>query len=287
MNEQVVPQGLKPLFTLLDKQGMNPRMCDTPVPFYDRRVPCGSPSEMGDSLPDGYMLLPHGVRGVSSRFSISVSGDSMHDAGIDDGDELDVLSTPVANDGDIVVAVVEGESTVKMFFTDQFGLRWLVPCNARYEPMLLEKFDSAYIAGRVVKVHKDAVRGSYRELSYRVSESDDYIAKPKRDDAARVRSVVQEVAPRVMQKRQWYAVYRALMDLRVWKGDAYAEFVQCVCDAVPEHEHLPSVPELRRMEVLSFARPVASWDSGRAPVTGVRFDAYLQIAQATAEAWEA
>ena len=139
MNEQVVPQGLKPLFTLLDKQGMNPRMCDTPVPFYDRRV----------------------------------------------------------------------------------------------------------------------------------------------------RSVVQEVAPRVMQKRQWYAVYRALMDLRVWKGDAYAEFVQCVCDAVPEHEHLPSVPELRRMEVLSFARPVASWDSGRAPVTGVRFDAYLQIARATTEAWEA
>ena len=45
MTEQNVPRDLRNLFALLEAQGLNPRMCDTPIPFYDRHVPCGKPQK--------------------------------------------------------------------------------------------------------------------------------------------------------------------------------------------------------------------------------------------------
>lgn len=284
MTEQNVPRDLRNLFALLEAQGLNPRMCDTPIPFYDRHVPCGKPSEMGDSVPDGYMLLPHGVRGVEARFSISVAGDSMKDAGIEDGDELDVISTPVANDGDIVVAVVEGESTVKMYFTDDFGRKWLVPRNKDFSPVPMAKYESAYIAGRVVKVHKEAQRGKYRELNYIVSQSPDYVVPVKEDRSERLKRAVRKVAPRVQQKRQWYAVYRALVDAGVIEKNSHGDFVHMVCSIVPGHAALPSKAELYRVEVDSFRHAVKDWREDYAPVTGSRFDAYVSIANAVFEA---
>lgn len=53
---------------------------------------------------------------------------------------------------------------------------------------------------------------------------------------------------------------------------------------VPDHSHLPVVGELRRMEVQSFRRCVEMWDEADSPVTGARYEAYLQLARATAEA---
>lgn len=200
---QRVPEELRELFALLDEQGWNPQLCDTPVPYYDAGVPCGSPADLPNRVPDGYMLLPRGASGAESRFSISVRGDSMVEAGIDDGDELDVVVTPVAEDGDIVVAVVEGETTVKMFFTDGYARHWLVPCNPKYQPILLEKYYDAYVAGRVVKVHKAAQRGKFRELNALVKQSPDY-ALP-----------VEESRPDVVAPgRVAHAVARAFADIK-------------------------------------------------------------------------
>ena len=280
-----VPEELREIFRLLDVQGWSPRMCDTPVPFFDGRVPCGHPASLPACLPDGYILLPHDVPGVEAYYTLSVKGDSMKEAGIDDGDQLDVLATPMASDGDIVVAVVEGESTVKMFFTDQFGRSWLVPCNTDYQPMLMDKFDSAYVAGRVVRIRKKAKRGSYRELNYLVCQSPDYVVSVTENKVERMRQAVRKVASMVKQKRQWYAVYRALADVKAFDAGCYTEFVQMLYTLLPDHSHLPVAGELRRMEVQSFRRPVAAWVKDDAPVTGARFDAYVQIAHATMEAW--
>ena len=73
------------------------------------------------------------------------------------------------------------------------------------------------------------------------------------------------------------------MDKRAVEDGAYAEFVQRVCVLVPSHSHLPQVSELRRMEVQSFRRCVELWDAEDAPVSGARFDTYLQIARTTME----
>ena len=48
--------------------------------------------------------------------------------------------------------------------------------------------------------------------------------------------------------------------------------------------HLPVVGELRRMEVQSFRRCVEMWNEADSPVTGARYEAYLQLARATAKA---
>ena len=41
-------QELQEILDLLEAQGLRPRLCDTPVPYYDNRVPCGTPNELGD-----------------------------------------------------------------------------------------------------------------------------------------------------------------------------------------------------------------------------------------------
>ena len=278
-------QELREIFQLLEAQGLRPELYDTPVPFYDGRVPCGAPNELGDVVPDGYMMLPHGLPGVESVFGISVSGDSMIGVGIEEGDRLDVLSTQVVRDGNIVVVMIDGKCMVKSFITDERGQHWLVPRNKKYRPIRLTPDKNVYILGRVVGIHKPEPQDSYRDLMREVRAEELREAEERDPSAVSVEEVVRRVAPMVMMGRQWYAVYRALVDKRGWERNDMQGFVDMVMRAVPEHAHLPSVKELNRMAVDSFARAVALWDEREAPVMGERFKAYLRIARATMAAW--
>ena len=283
--QQHIPEELRELFALLEAQGLRPELYDTPVPFYDGRVPCGAPNELGDAVPDGYMMLPHGLPGVESVFGLSVIGDSMVGAGIEDGDRLDVLSTNVVRDGNIVVAMIDGKCMVKSFITDEKGQRWLVPRNKKYRPIRLTPDNNVYILGRVVGIHKPEPQDSYRELIREVRAEELREAEERDPSDVSVEEVVRRVAPMVTMARQWYAVYRALVDKRGWERNDMQGFVDMLKRAVPEHAHLPSVKELNRMAVDSFARAVALWDEREAPVKGERFKAYLRIARTTMEAW--
>ena len=95
-------------FEQMREQGWDPQLCDTPVPYYDGRVPCGIPSDAGDIMQGDYVMMPLEVAELEPIYTLTVRGDSMKDAGIASGDELRVLATPVADDGDIVVALVDG-----------------------------------------------------------------------------------------------------------------------------------------------------------------------------------
>ena len=75
-----------------------------------------------------------------------VSGLSMRDAGILDGDIVVVERTPVADDGDIVVALIGDEATVKTFYREKDRFR-LQPENRTMEPILV---DEVAILGKVV-----------------------------------------------------------------------------------------------------------------------------------------
>lgn len=278
-------QELKEIFLLLEAQGLRPELYDTPVPFYDGRVPCGTPTELSDTVPDGYMMLPHGLPGVESVFGLSVSGDSMIGIGIEEGDRLDVLSTNVVRDGNIVVVVIDGKCMVKSFITDEKGQHWLVPRNKKYRPIRLTAKDDVRILGRVVGIHKPEPKDSYRDLIREVRAEELREAEENDTSDVPVEEVVRRVAPMVTMGRQWYAVYRALVDKRGWGKYDVEGFVEMVMRAIPEHEHLPTTKELNRMMVGSFARAVVLWDEHEAPVSGKRFKAYLRIAQATAEIW--
>jgi repressor LexA len=89
-----------------------------------------------DAIEDRQMLSLTSVFGDSDDiFALEIRGDSMIDAGIDSGDFVLCKRTPNAEDGDMVVAIVdEDTATVKRFFRDENQIR-LEPANDTYEPI--------------------------------------------------------------------------------------------------------------------------------------------------------
>jgi repressor LexA len=102
------------------------------------RVAAGNPVLAEENIED-YCDLPPSFFKPSADYFLKVQGDSMIDVGILDGDLLAVHSTPVANNGDIVVARIEDEVTVKRLHkTSQKHLVELLPENADYEPIKVD-----------------------------------------------------------------------------------------------------------------------------------------------------
>ncbi len=81
----------------------------------------------------------------NNLFALHVKGDSMVDAGIYDGDIVVVEQTPVADNGDIVVALIDDEATVKRFYKEDGHFR-LQPENDKYAPIIV---DSCTVLGKV------------------------------------------------------------------------------------------------------------------------------------------
>jgi repressor LexA len=92
-------------------------------------------------------------------FALEVVGDSMIDAGINEGDFLVVRQQPIAENGDIVVAMVGDEATVKRLFIseDQIELR---PANEKYKPIQIGPQDVLHILGKVMAV---SAKGSIKK----------------------------------------------------------------------------------------------------------------------------
>ena len=87
------------------------------------------------------------LSGVSGNnlFALHIKGDSMINAGILDGDIVVVEQTPVADNGDIVVALIGEEATVKRFFKENGHFR-LQPENDKYDPIIV---DECAILGKI------------------------------------------------------------------------------------------------------------------------------------------
>ncbi len=93
------------------------------------------------------MWMSRELTGSGVLFAIKVAGDSMINANIFDGDYVVVRQQQVADNGDIVVALIaEERATVKTFYRVD-GRVWLMPQNPSYEPM---RGDHCQIMGKVV-----------------------------------------------------------------------------------------------------------------------------------------
>ena len=95
--------------------------------------------------------LPTEIVGDSSSFLLKVRGDSMIEIGINDGDYVAVKQQPTANNGDIVVALVEDGATVKRFYKEKDHVR-LQPENSSMEPIIVK--ENVSIAGKVTAVFR-------------------------------------------------------------------------------------------------------------------------------------
>lgn len=111
------------------------------------RIAAGGPILAEQSIEDVYPL-PREIVGDGTTFMLHVTGDSMVDAAITDGDWVVVRQQPSAENGEIVAAMIDGEATVKTL-QRQGGHQWLMPHNAAYQPIL---GDEASILGKVVAV---------------------------------------------------------------------------------------------------------------------------------------
>ncbi len=111
------------------------------------RIAAGGPI-LAEQVVEDVFPLPRQVVGDGELFLLKVAGDSMIDAAICDGDWVVVRRQNVAEQGEIVAAMLDGEATVKTF-KQTGGHTWLMPQNSAYDPI---SGDEAQVLGRVVAV---------------------------------------------------------------------------------------------------------------------------------------
>lgn len=111
------------------------------------RIAAGGPILAEEAVEDVFPL-PRELVGEGSLFLLKVVGESMVDAAICDGDWVVIRQQNVADNGDIVAAMIDGEATVKTF-KRAGGQVWLMPHNPAFDPI---PGNDAVILGKVVTV---------------------------------------------------------------------------------------------------------------------------------------
>lgn len=113
------------------------------------KVTAGQPILAVENIEDTFPLPADFLRG-DDNFILTVRGESMIEAGILDGDYVVVKQQNYANNGDIVVALIEDEATVKRFYKEKDHIR-LQPENSLMEPILVQQVT---ILGKVTGVFR-------------------------------------------------------------------------------------------------------------------------------------
>jgi repressor LexA len=149
------PGKTRAMEVLIDLPGFaveNPADVQTPVgdaalvPLVGR-IAAGVPIT-ADQQVEEIFPLPRQLVGKGELFMLRVSGESMIDAAICDGDWVVVRAQHTAENGEIVAAMLDGEATVKTF-RQRDGHTWLLPRNSAFEPI---PGDDAVVLGKVVAV---------------------------------------------------------------------------------------------------------------------------------------
>lgn len=116
-------------------------------------VSCGPMTFAEQNITD-YFQLPASMLGNGEFFMLRASGDSMINAGIDSGDLVIIKRQSTANEGDIVVALLDDETTLKRFYKDVKNQRFILhPENDELEDIIVE--GNLIVQGVAVKVIKD------------------------------------------------------------------------------------------------------------------------------------
>ena len=118
-------------------------------------ISCGSPTYQEEHIME-YLRLPVSVFGKGEKYIITASGDSMIGAGITEGDYLVIRKQVTASEGDIVVALVNGENTLKRLMQHGDGTQYLHPENDAYADIEFSDGDTFYIQGVLTHIIKHA-----------------------------------------------------------------------------------------------------------------------------------
>ena len=105
------------------------------IPLHGR-IAAGVPIEAMETM--AMLPVPAALLGAGEHYALEVSGDSMIEAGILDGDYALIRRTDTARDGEIVVALVRGEEATLKYLRRENGRVRLDPANAAYEPQVYD-----------------------------------------------------------------------------------------------------------------------------------------------------
>jgi repressor LexA len=103
---------------------------------------------LADQLFEDFFVLPRRLIGEGTLFLLEVSGDSMIESAITNGDLVVIREQPTAENGETVAAMIDDEATIKTYKKVGNSI-WLMPQNPNYQPIPGEK---AIILGKVVAV---------------------------------------------------------------------------------------------------------------------------------------
>lgn len=120
-------------------------------PLYSNSVSAGFPSPADDHIEQQLNLNEHLIKNPASTFFVRVSGESMKDVGIFPNDILIVDRSIKPVDGKIVIAVIDGELTVKRLKKEKNAI-WLMPENPDFKPIAVKELQDFSIWGVVTNV---------------------------------------------------------------------------------------------------------------------------------------
>jgi DNA polymerase V len=121
------------------------------LPIFLGRLPAGFPSPADDYLEGKLDITKHLVKHPAATFYVRVSGDSMIGAGIHSGDLLVVDRSLEPKNGNVIVAALDGDLTVKRLYKRN-GVVRLLPENKDYQPIEIQDGQSFEIWGVVTNV---------------------------------------------------------------------------------------------------------------------------------------
>lgn len=120
------------------------------LPLYETNIPAGFPSPAEEYLGDTMDLNQYLIKNPTASFFARVEGESMIDAGIYAGDLVVVDRSITASDGNIVIAAVNNEFTIKRLSTKN-GIK-LMPANKDYQPIVMSGENELVIWGVVTSL---------------------------------------------------------------------------------------------------------------------------------------
>jgi repressor LexA len=115
------------------------------------RVAAGSPITAEENIEGSIVIDPGFLKKDADSFALKVKGDSMIDAGIFEGDLVIISPKAISVNGDIIVARIEDEVTVKVYENKNQQIR-LIPQNKTYEPIIIKNKNEFSIVGKVTGV---------------------------------------------------------------------------------------------------------------------------------------
>ncbi|MBR0452045.1 MAG: hypothetical protein IJI78_08645 [Oscillospiraceae bacterium] len=120
----------------------------------DTGLSCGTPTYEEENITE-YIRLPISMFGTEEKIIAHANGDSMTGAGIEDGDTLIISRQAAARDGEVILAVLNGATTLKTYFRHPDGRPYLHPENSRFKDIEIHEGDEFFIQGVLLYVLKD------------------------------------------------------------------------------------------------------------------------------------